>query len=261
MRWNWRLVAASVAIVVAGAGAARADSETEWDETERRPPVDRPSEYRTHTVDTMSLGPVFAGFLPDGGLKLEPSPLWGLRFTLEPAEVIEIYFEGLTSFPFSEFSDFGSRETPGGSFTDAQNNTFTFERDNIEGKIFRLAAGWALVNPELQTRGGGVRLVPGLQFGAYHLRDYEGDIPVLNVQSGTSVDVPVEFDDAWIAFVAPWLRLEFMPSRRFYFGLEFRATLPVYIVSDEDVGHSAAEEFILGERVIWEPALYFSFRF
>jgi hypothetical protein len=261
MRRKWALVTAAAALVLFGAAAARADSETEWDETRRRPPVDRPGEYRTNTLDTwMSLEPMVGGFLPDGGWKLHPSPMWGGGFTIEPAEVLEFRLEATTNLPFNSYKDMGARKTPRFRFTDATSgDTFDFGRDDILGKIARFSVSTGLVNPELMTEGGGVRLIPMVGIGAYYLWDYDGSIGGSS-SSGGNARFRVEFDDAWVIFVAPEIRIELCPSESFHLGLDLRASLPVYIWG-EAVGNMDEKKLVLGEHVAWEPFLWFGWRF
>lgn len=245
---TWALVAASFAFVLGSAAGASAQSATEWDETQRRPEVDRPGEYRTHTTDTwLGIAPVLTGYLPDGGLKLEPTPAVGLRLSLEPADVLEVSLEATTAWPFQEIEEeFGERNIPGG---------FDIDEDGVEGRMHHLSAWLHLRNPELEFGAFAIR--PGLGIGAFYLDDYEEDV---RVDTGTgTVEATVVFDDTWLLHFSPEVRFDIDVSERFRIGLNLRAHITAYAIGDV-VGNLDEEDFD-PTHVIWEPAFYLAFLF
>lgn len=242
-------MAASAVLVLATGTASRAgDSRTEWDETDRRPPVDRPAEYRTASTDTwLSLTPLVAGFMADGGLKLEGAPLIGLRFGFEPADVLEVSFSLLESIPVA---DWGARRLGTGAGID--------RTTDVDGNITEFKFMCALRNPEI--RFGNVEdQYPAVQFwlgfggGTYYLSRYSGTVQVGGQPATAS------FKDTWLIYVAPTIRMDIELSTRVRLEFDFPFHFPIYAAGTA-VGNMTEKKFSF-QHIIWEPTFGIGIRF
>jgi hypothetical protein len=242
MRRSWTLLAASFAVILTTGAAARADgSRTEWDETERRPPVDRPSEYRMPDTDNwINLTPTVAGFMPDGGLKINGAPMLGLKLGLEPASVLELSFGFLASLPAS---DWGARVVGTSAGVD--------QTSDVKGELVQGFVNLALRNPELQF--GIVQFWVGASFNAFYMSGYSG-----NVTSGGQ-PARATFKDTTMLAIGPFPRMDLNFSDNFRLEVSLNILFPFYAMGTS-VG-SLQEKKASFQHMVWEPVVGFAFRF